>query len=145
MILDADLLFSEDQAITSAADSENVIDLQAVRDIGVGEALYIFVAVTETFDDAGDDSTLKIDLVTDDNESLTSDSVVQTLVTLDALTAAGTIHYFRVPPENLNAYERYIGLAYTPANGNLSAGKITAGIVKDIQAVKEYASGYSIS
>lgn len=145
MILDGDLLFSEDQAVTAEADATNVIDLTNVRDVGVGEPLYIMLLVTETFDDTGDDSTLNVDLVTDNNAAMSSDAVVQDLVTLPALTAAGTLYFFPLTPEILNAYERYITLHYTPANGNLSAGKITAGIVKDIQRYTSYAKNYTIS
>lgn len=145
MILDSQLLFSEEQAITAAADSTNVVDLGIARNIGVGEELYIFILVTTAFTDSGSDSTLNVDLVTDDNAALSSDSVVMDLVTIPALAAAGTYYTFRVPPAILNAYERYIGLAYTPANGNLSTGSITAGIVKEVQNAAIYASGFSIS
>lgn len=145
MLMDAELLFSEAQAITAAADSTNVVDLGVARDIGVGEELYIMVLVTTTLDDAGDDSTLTVSLVTDDNAALSSDAVVQELVTIPATTAAGTVYFFRLTPEILEAYQRYIGLAYTLSGGNLSAGAITAGIVKDIQKYKDYASGFTIS
>lgn len=145
MILDNELMFCEDLAVTAAADATNVIDLGTARDLGIGEEMYIFLSVTETMDDASDDSTLQVDLVTDDNAALSSDTVVATLVTIPATTAAGTFYVFRVPPAVLAEYEQYLGLAFTPANGNLSAGKFTAGIVKDIQHVQNFASGFSIS
>ncbi len=145
MILDAENLFCEEQAVTAEADSTNVIDLGVARNIGVGEPLFIFLNVTETMDDSGDDSTLNVDLVTDDNAALSSDAVVMDLVTIPATTAAGTQYIFRIPPAILESYQRYIGLHFTPANGNLSAGKFTAGIVKDVQATQDYASGFSIT
>ena len=144
MIMDSQLLFSDEQAVTAAADSTNVVDLGVARDIGISD-LWLFLLVTETMDDTGDDSTLAVTLVTDDNAALSSDSVVMSLVTIPALTAAGTIYFWRIPTEILVAYERYLALAYTPGNGNLSAGKFTAGIVKDIQHWTAFASGFSVS
>ena len=41
MYVDAQLLFSDAQAVTAAAASTNSIDLGAVRDIGTGEELYV--------------------------------------------------------------------------------------------------------
>lgn len=145
MLLDKQLMFSEDQAITAAADSTNVIDLSSVRDVGRGEELYIALTVTETFADSGSDSTLTVELQTDDNAAMSSEAIVQSLVTLAALTAAGTQLFFRLPNEALVAYQRYLALKFTPNNGNLSAGKITAGIVKSIQKSVAYPSGFSIS
>jgi hypothetical protein len=146
MMLDKQLLFSEAQAITAAADSTNVIDLGVARSIGVGEELYIFIEVDVAFTDSSSDSTLTVNLVTDDNASLSSDSTIQTLVTIPALAAAGTQYIVRLPIGTTVPYERYIGLVYTPNNGNLTTGSITAGIVKDPQRnLPYYASGFSIS
>ena len=142
MILDAELMFSEDQAVTASAASTNYIDLGVARDIGNGENLYLVLLVTETMDDAGDDSTLAVTLQTDDNTSFSSATTLETLTTFAALTAAGTVVYKRIDPAS---YERYIRLYYTTANGDLSAGKFTAFITKDIQKYADYASGYSIA
>lgn len=145
MFLDAQNLFSNAQAITAAANSTNVIDTRDVRDIGSGEDIYIFLTVTTSFTDSGSDSTLAVALVTDDNAALSSPATVRTLVTLPALTAAGTTLYFKLEAENLVAFQRYIGLVYTPAGGNLTTGSITAGLVRGIQQDRKYASGFSIS
>lgn len=145
MILDKQLEFGSAQAVTAAAASTNVIDLGAVREIGVGEDLYIVLQVTETMADSGSDSTLTVDLQTDDNESFSSAAVISTLITLAALTPAGRTHYFKVPTGTLNAWERYARIYYTPNNGNLSAGKFSAFITKDIQAYRSYAAGFTIS
>lgn len=143
MILDDQLLFSEAQAITSTADSTNVIDLSNVRDIGVGEDLFIFAVLTEALNDSsGTDATLSVGLTTDDNASLSSDTALQTLFTFAHGNAAGTFKYARINPAS---FERYIGLVYTVANGPFDAGKVTAGIVKDIQKYTSYASGFTIA
>lgn len=146
MILDQELLFSDSQAVTATANSTNVVDLEQVRDIGAGETLKLFVTVTETMDDSGDDSTVAVSFVTDDNDTLTTPATIRSLVTFAANTAAGTTLFFDIEPENGVAFQRYIGLIYTLANGNLSAGKFSAGIVRDVQtAPKHYASGYAIT
>ena len=146
MYLDGQNLFSEKQAITAAAVSTNVIDTSKARDIGTGEEFYIMVQVTTSFTDSGSDSTLAVALVTDNNESLSTPATIRTLVTLPALTAAGTTLFFRIEPQGLVPFERYIGLSYTPANGNLTTGAITAGIVRNIQKSKNYpASGYKVT
>lgn len=145
MYIDAQLLFSDEQAVTATANSTNVIDTGIARDIGIGESLWLFILVTETMDDTGDDSTLTVTLVTDDNAALSSVATVQTLVVIPATTAAGTFYVFPLPAAVLAEYQQYIGLAYTTTGGDLSAGKFTAGIVKDIQHFTAFASGYSIS
>jgi hypothetical protein len=144
MILDNELQFSTAQAITATALSTNVVDLTKVRDIGEGEDFYIGLLVTTAFTDTGSDSTVSVDLVTDDNASLSSPAIVRNLTLFAALTAAGTIRFFKIPVEAGVNYERYIGLNYTVAGGNLTTGAITAFVTKDIQKYKAYAAGFSI-
>ena len=66
MILDTQLEFSDAQAVTATAVSTNVVDLSSVRDIGVGEELYIRIGVVVAMTDAGSDSTIAVTLETDD-------------------------------------------------------------------------------
>lgn len=145
MILDADLEFSNEQAITATANSTNVVDSAVVTDLGVNEPLYIVLTVTETFADSGSDSTVAVTLVTDDNAALSSTATVEAMVTFAALSAAGTQYTFKLPFETSVAYQRYLALTYTLANGNLSAGKISAHMTTTPQKFDAYASGYSIT
>lgn len=63
MILDALYQFSSAQAITAAADSTNVIDLGANRDMGIGRSpLHVFSVVTTTFTHATATATMNITL-----------------------------------------------------------------------------------
>lgn len=149
MITDAQLIFSDAQAITSAAGSTNTIDLSlAARDIGVGEDLYIFVSVDVAFTDSGSNSTLTVALEGDSTTSFTPDGTT-TLFTIPALAAAGAAYYAKLPPGIVSGSDalayQYIRLKYTPNNGDLSTGTVTAGIVKDIQKVNNFSSGFSIS
>lgn len=131
MLLDNQLLFSDAQAITATAVSTNVIDTAPFfsgvtgRALGVGKQLYVFWGVDTAFTDSGSDSTVAISVETDDNASMSSATTLATMVTLAALSAAGTRGVFALPS---GTYERYIAVRYTLANGNLTTGAITSGL-----------------
>lgn len=144
MILDSQLLFSDAQAITAAAASTNSVDLGAVRDIGTGEQLYVFVQIDVAFTDAGSDSTLTVSLEGDSTTTFTPDGT-DTLFTIPALAAAGNIYYARLNPSANALQFRYIQLRFTPNNGNLSTGTVTAGIVHNIQKYTSFADAITIS
>lgn len=142
MIMDAQNLFSDAQAVTAAAGSTNTIDLGAVRDAGVGERLYIVALVDVAFTDSGSDSTLAVALETDSTTTITPDAT-RTLFTFGALSAAGTVKIAALGPDDLNL--QYARLKYTPANGDLTTGSITAFITHDIQKWTAYADAVTIS
>lgn len=143
MILDAQNLFSDAQAVTAAAASTNSIDLGAVRNIGVGEELYVAVTVDIALTDSGSDSTVTVALEGDSTTTFTPDAS-QTLFTIPALAAAGQKYYARINPDFASNY-RYIQLKYTPNNGNLTTGSFTAALVKNIDAFTAYADNITIS
>jgi hypothetical protein len=129
MILDVENLYSNDQAITTTADSTNVIDL-GVANRGPGNPLRIDILVTTTF--AGGTS-IAIDLETDDNESFSS---LSTIASTSAIALASLVAGYRFPIQFVpDAMERYSRLEYTVA-GTMNAGNITAGIVFEIQSSK---------
>lgn len=145
MIHDALGLFSDAQAITAQAVSTSSVDLiKTGIDLGVGENLYVHVNVDTAFTDGSSDSTLTVELVTDDNASLSSPTVVQTLGTFPALSAIGARIAARIQP--LLTLERYIGLRFTPNNGNLTTGAVTAFLTMgSIDANKAYPDNIVIS
>jgi hypothetical protein len=142
MIVDAQLLFSDEQAVTAAAGSTNTIDLSAVRNIGVGENLYVVVVCTTAMTDTGSDSTLAVALEGDSTTTFTPDST-KTLFTFSALSAAGTTKIAKLSPDDINL--RYARLKYTPGGGDLTTGSFTAFITKDVQAYTSYADNITIS
>lgn len=145
MIHDAQLLFSDAQAITAAAGSTNTIDLSAAsRDIGTGKTMYIVVVVDVAFTDAGSDSTLSIALEGDSTTTFTPDAT-RTLDTLAALTAAGTVKIYPLQPGGGPEAYQYLRLLYTPNNGNLSTGTITAFLTDNIQKWTALADNITIS
>ncbi|MAE50080.1 hypothetical protein CMI48_04620, partial [Candidatus Pacearchaeota archaeon] len=72
MILDKENLYSDDQALTTTADSTNVLDL-GVANRGPGNPMLILIQVTTTFAGGTD---VTIDLETDDNTSFSSLSTI---------------------------------------------------------------------
>jgi Bbp16-like protein len=143
MFIDAALLFDNGiQHLTTEAGTD-YIDLGAVRNIGVGEDLYFFAVVTVAFTDASSNSTMALTLETDDASTFGSPTTVQTIGTFAALSAIGTRLVAKLQPDAI--LERFLRLKYTVANGDLSTGKFTAGITKDIQAYTSYADNITIS
>ena len=143
MYVDAQTLFSDAQAITATAVSTNIIDFGSARDIGIGQELYVVVVVDVVFTDVGSDSTVAVTLETDDNEGFASATVVQTIGTFAALTAAGSRLVARLQPDA--GWEQYVRANYTVANGNLTTGSLTAFLTVDIQVWTAYPIGYTVS
>lgn len=144
MYVDAQLLFSDAQAVTAAAASTNVVDLGIARDIGTGENMYIVVVCDVAMTDAGSDSTLDVILQGDSTESFTPDGA-RTLFQFAAASAAGTAKFARLDPGSEPLQYQYIRLYYSPNNGDLSTGSFTAFITNDIEKYTAYADGYTIS
>lgn len=143
MILDNLLLLSDAQAVTAAAASTNSVDFSQIRNIGVGEDLYLVVACTTAMTDSGSDSTLAVTIETDDNSSFSSATTSATVGTFAALSAAGTQLVYRIPAGVMN--ERYMQLRYTPSGGNLTTGSFDAFITHDVQQYTSYADNITIS
>lgn len=143
MLIDRQNRFSNAQAITATAGSTDIIDLGgAGRNIGVGEEMYLVVIVTTAFTDASSDSTVAVTLETDDNDTMSTPTTILTLGTFAALSAAGTRLVVRLP---VATYERYIGVRYTVAGGNLTTGAISAFLTKNIDAYTNYANNYTFT
>ncbi len=143
MYLDSKLLFSDAQAVTAAAASTNVVDLGSARNIGVGEGLYVVVTVDTAFTDSGSNSTLTVALQGDSSDSFSPDGSQQLFI-IPALAAAGAKYIARISPDYASNY-RYMQLYYTPNNGDLSAGAVTAFITHNVDAYSSYADGITIS
>jgi hypothetical protein len=144
MYVDAQLLFSDAQAVTSAAGSTNTVDLSAVRDIGTGQELYVVCVCDVAMTDASSDSTLAVALEGDSTTSFTPDGT-DTLFTFAATSAAGTTKIARLDPAMASLQYQYIRLKYTPANGDLTTGSFTAFITTNVDRFKAYADAITIS
>jgi hypothetical protein len=143
MIFDKTLQFSDQQAVTATAASTNALDFLAMgrayghaadlpRDVAKSANIPLLIQVTETFDTAAEDGTLKIDIELDSTDTFTPDKTI----TIGTFTEAELVAGFQVPwtllPQGINL--RYARLKYTVGGaGNFTAGKITAGIVAAVQ------------
>ncbi len=109
MILDAQLLFSDAQALTVTAASTNVYDAGSDRNLGIGEKLAVQVTVDVA---AAGGGTLTIALQTDDNVGFATPTTVATTAALAAAAlAAGAKVILPVPPDTV--IERFLRLNYT--------------------------------
>lgn len=152
MILDLQNLFSALQAITATANSSNVIDTMpsgtnAVTGIGSGEDISLFATmITGAAGPVG--ATLTVTVVTADDAALTVNAT--TLDTTGALSLSAMSANTRIIGKRLphGQYRRYLGLVYTVSGGPLTAGNVTAGLVKEIDSgvnIGNYAVGSTIS
>lgn len=124
MIIDKENSFSDEQAITATADSENVIDLGAAG-LDAGEPLHINAQVVEAMTAAGS-ATLTVSLVTDADAAFSDPT---TLVSTAAIAVADLVAGKYLPISFLPAdAEQFVKLVYTVATGPMTAGKISAHI-----------------
>ena len=142
MWFDHENIFDQAANITVTRKSTKALDLnRAAQDIGEGEEITIRVAVVTAFTAVGA-ATLKIALVTDDNEALTSPTVLEDQA---VIPVADLILGFEVliiiPPSPV--MKRWLGLVYTVANGPMTAGAIDAAIVESVQGWKAYPRNYA--
>lgn len=139
MILSAQQLFSNKQAVTVAAVSTNVIDLGAPgtpfrgaaalhRDIGKGAKVPLLAQVTTAFGTAAGATTLTVAVETGATTALGT-VIASQVIPIAALVAGKQIN-IDVLPNSIT--ERYLGLRYTP-DAAMNAGNITAGITMGVQ------------
>lgn len=143
MIMDKKNLFSNAQAVTATALSTDKIDLgppgagNLGRNLGVSDEVMLSITAAEAALAAGA-ATVEFQLVTDDNPTLSSPTVVWSSGAIGkaALTLGARIDA-AVPRANL---ERYLGINYVVSTGPLTAGKFTAGLVMEPGSFKAYGS-----
>lgn len=137
MILDKDLLCSEDQTLainTGSVASTDLIDL-AKAGVGRGEPVRVFCQMTDDFACTTPGATIAVKLQTDDNAEFSSATDLFTSATLTSVTAvAGYRPIDTALPSNV---ERYIRFYYTVATQNATGGTITAGLCLDEQTNKD--------
>jgi len=143
MYLDAQLLFSDAQALTATAASTNIVDLGVDGNIGIGEPMAVVVVVDVALDDTTGDETYVIDVEADDNSGFSSATTIATK-TATRGDAAGTRYVLSLPADD--SAERYIRVNYT-LGGTTPTGTVTAFLIPQnmIQNDKYYADGFTIS
>lgn len=136
MILDAQLLFSDAQAIASTDVSTNIIDLgplteNTARDIGSGEELFLVVSAQAAFS-ASTAATLTVTLQTHSASGFSANTVLFSGSALSSATLAATGPHIITRLPVSDSWARYIRLSYTVATGPFTAGALDAFLTKDI-------------
>lgn len=150
MYVDKQAEFSDSQAVTATAISTNVYDLapignavnsNLVRDIGVGEDVYLVVQ-TDAAATAAGAATVTVTFESSAAAGMTSPTVHFTspAYALADMPAGKTLLAFKLPA---GAYQRYLGVRYTVATGPLTAGSFSAFLTKDVSAFRAYQKGYN--
>lgn len=123
MMLDKNLMFSEEQAVTATADSTNILDL---RDNGddLSRLLNLFVLVTAAATAEGS-ATVTFSVQT----CATVDGSYETIYTTGAIGKATLVAGYKPIDAALpTGLKRFVKVVYTVATGPLTAGAFTAGI-----------------
>ncbi len=126
MILDEQGLFSDNQAIKASQASQNILDL-GLREVSFGTPVYLFIQVSEDFDNL---TSLSIKVQTSKDEAFSSpvDLIEQTVLLKDL--KKGNVSSIKfLPKGNLG----YVRLYYTVDGTAPTKGKIIAGISDGLQ------------
>ena len=125
MLFDKQALFSDNQAITATANSENVVCLAkgALKDVALGNPIPLAILVTEDFTGL---TNLTVTIETSADEAFGTPTTLATTGAIAAadLKAGYTFPINFIPKGNLG----YMRAKYT-VSGSATAGKITAGVV----------------
>lgn len=150
MYIDKQAEFSDAQAVTATAISDNVMDLisnasgkNPLRDIGTGQDVYLVVVTQTAATDTGSDATLTVSLESDSTENLATSPTVHFTtgaLAFAAFSPAGSVLAAVKLPKG--DYERYLGVRYTVASGPLTAGNFDAFLTTDVDAWRAYAKNY---
>lgn len=147
MILDYLNLFSQAQAVTASAASTDIIDLgplsggNDVRDIGPGYPVEFMAHVATTVAAAGG-ATVTISLQTSKTSDFASATTLMQTAAIPVATLKAGYKYVGVVPHGV---QRYLRVNYAVANGPLTAGAFTAGLLLDADAQRNYASGFTVA
>lgn len=152
MILDGNLLLDTAAAITSTANSTNVIDLGVARDMGIGDGDQLtpkVMCLVNTAFTTTNSATLQVSF-----QGSTDNTTWDTYVSSPAYAAAALVAGARLLDIDLprpaagKSMPRYLRLEYTVGTGVFSTGAVTAGIVlgrQDEPPLGAYPSGFTVA
>ena len=154
MIMDRLTQFCDAEAVAAAAGTAlvgDVIDIQNLRDLGQGHAIYLVLRCQNEIITGGVAGTIQFQFASDAQAAIATDGSATihfetgTFVTDDTalteLTDGSTIAVFTLPMEFINAYERYLGILVVTATTTTTEGNIDAFLTMDPAAWKAYADG----
>jgi len=122
----------------------DVIDLQALRDIGQSADLDLMVQIATTVASAGA-ATVQFSLVSDSTPTIATDGTATVHVASGAIGKATLVAGYAAMTLDLPledpAYERYLGIMQTTGTAALTAGAVNAFLVDEPAKWKAYADG----
>lgn len=153
MIFDSRNEFADAVSVAHAAGTVNlgnVIDLEDLRDIGVGDPdVYLVITVDTTVITGGAAGTIQFQLVSDavDPPDTGGTASVHFQSPVYATGAAGSTDLVAgdfvlqvcIPLEGVVPYERYLGVQYIIGTTTTTAGAVNAFLTFDAHAAKSYA------
>lgn len=148
MILDNLLCFdASGTTITTTATSTNVIDLGGARDLGIGDApalkVAIFVGTTFTSTAA---ATLQVQVQgSTDNSNFTVMAESRTYAIADLVAGSKLLPIDLPATGGAQAIPRYLRLNYVGGTATMTTGKLSAYLVLDRQDYVTYPPGLAIS
>jgi hypothetical protein len=157
MLLDAQLQFSDSQAVTTSAVGTNVLDLSSDRSIGNGVPMAVMFAVEVAADQTSGDEDYTFDVEYASNAAQSTgrqligrrvfESGTPTAPAQDAdLLVAGFKFYIPIPPTQLSESERYLGVRYV-TDGSTPTITVSAYLMplSMAESVVEHPSGFTVS
>lgn len=157
MILDAQLEFSNGQAITTTAVGTNVIDLSVDRSIGNGEPMCVLFTVDVTADQGAGNEDYTFDVEYASNAAQSAgvqligrrvfESGTPAAPAQDAdLLVAGFKFYIPIPPTTLAESEIFLGIRYVTA-GTTPIITCSAYLMPQsmVDATNDFANGFTIA
>lgn len=121
-MIDSQLQFSEQQAITTTAASSDIIDLGKNREIAFGTPVPLMIIVNEDFNNL---TSLKIAVETSENKEMSSVSELASVSVLLADLKKGKYIPLNFMPAGNKGY---VQLKYTVTGTTPTTGKITASL-----------------
>lgn len=152
MILDKLNEFADATALNTGASGGyligNQIDLGLNgRDVGNGEPLYLVIQV-DTAITAGASGTVAFSLASDAtaviDPTASTKHLTTPVFTVGAGIAAGTVLYAGAIPSEGNAYEQFLGIVQTTGVAAVTAGAVSAFLVRDVAKWKAYDAPFQL-
>lgn len=152
MILDKLNEFADATALNTGAAGGyligNQIDLGLNdRDVGNGEPLYLVIQV-DTAITAGASGTVAFSLASDAtaviNPAASTKHLTTPVFTVGAGIAAGTVLYAGAIPSDGNAYKQFLGIVQTTGVAAVTAGAVSAFLVRDVAKWKAYDAPFQL-
>lgn len=152
MLLDSQLCFSNAQALTATAASENVVTLVNPRDMGIGRDLYLMITGSDTFASAGGTATLQIAVQYSNDNATYVDAALSPVMTITQLNNTDQVnepYLFGLclprPKKGTDTTPLYIRLYYTVGTQNFTVGSVQAYLVLGRDDVVYYPRNYSVT